>query len=77
MGQATLQGMFAVKLPVSDLTRSRAWYEQVFGFVPEIEFPDDDGVGAASPVICPASPTLPLRCGRTRRLPAAWPASTC
>ncbi len=38
-----LQGFFAVKLPVRDLTESRAWYERVFGFVPELEFPDADG----------------------------------
>lgn len=63
MGQATLQGMFAVKLPVSDLTRSRAWYEQVFGFIPEIEFPDDDGVvrGVAGHLPGVADPAFALR----------------
>lgn len=44
MGSATLQGIFAVKLPVSDLQRSRAWYERVFGFEAEMEFPDEDDV---------------------------------
>lgn len=63
MGQATLQGMFAVKLPASDLTRSRAWYEQVFGFIPEIEFPDDDGVvrGVAGHLPGVADPVFALR----------------
>lgn len=44
MSGARLVGIFAVKLPVRDLERARAWYERVFGFEVEIEFPDDDGV---------------------------------
>lgn len=44
MGMPALQGIFAVKLPVHDVARSRAWYERVFGFEPDMEFPDDDGV---------------------------------
>lgn len=44
MGTEELRGIFAVKLPVSALARSRAWYERVFGFEVDIEFPDDDGV---------------------------------
>ncbi len=39
-----LQGIYAVKLPVRDLSESRSWYERVFGFVVELEFPDADGV---------------------------------
>jgi predicted enzyme related to lactoylglutathione lyase len=31
-------GVFAVKLPVTDLARSRHWYEQVFGFTVALEF---------------------------------------
>lgn len=41
---APLRGIFAVKLPVSDLARSRGWYGRVFGFQIEFVFPDDDGV---------------------------------
>ena len=41
---ATLRGVFAVKLPVRDLARSTAWYERVFGFEIDREFRDDDGV---------------------------------
>lgn len=41
---APLRGIFAVKLPVSDLARSREWYGRVFGFKAEFEFPDQDGV---------------------------------
>ena len=37
-------GVFGVKLPVSDLARSRQWYEQVFGFTVALEFPDHEGV---------------------------------
>lgn len=44
MVQASLRGVFAVKLPVSDLNASRAWYERVFGFAVEFEFPDEDEV---------------------------------
>lgn len=44
MGRPTLKGIFSVKLPVGDLARSRAWYERVFGFEPDMEFADDDGV---------------------------------
>jgi catechol 2,3-dioxygenase-like lactoylglutathione lyase family enzyme len=40
-----LDGIHHVKIPVSNLARSRAWYEQVFGFDIEVEFTDeDDGV---------------------------------
>lgn len=44
MGEAELRGIYTVKLPVRNLARSRAWYEEVFGFQAELEFPDDDGV---------------------------------
>jgi catechol 2,3-dioxygenase-like lactoylglutathione lyase family enzyme len=39
-----LRGIRGVKLPVTDLERSIDWYGKVFGFVPEWEFPDSDGV---------------------------------
>lgn len=39
-----LRGIYAVKLPVRDLAESRAWYERVFAFTAELEFPDADGV---------------------------------
>lgn len=49
MDQPTLRGIFGVKLPVVDLPRSRAWYQQVFGWTADYEFPDELGVvrGAA------------------------------
>lgn len=39
-----LCGVSAVKLPVSSLASSRAWYDRVFGYTVELEFADDDGV---------------------------------
>jgi catechol-2,3-dioxygenase len=44
MDRPGLDGLRAVKLPVSDLPRSLSWYRQVFGVVPEMEFPDENGV---------------------------------
>lgn len=38
-------GLHHIKIPVSDLVRSRAWYERVFELEPFMEFRDDeDGV---------------------------------
>ncbi|HEY5011634.1 MAG TPA: VOC family protein [Acidimicrobiia bacterium] len=38
-------GLHHIKIPVSDLVRSRAWYERVFDLDPLMEFRDDeDGV---------------------------------
>ena len=44
MTVAAITGVHHLKFPVSDLARSRAWYERVLGFRPELEFPDEDGV---------------------------------
>ncbi|MFP5347973.1 MAG: VOC family protein [Actinomycetes bacterium] len=40
----TISGIHHVKLPVSDVARSRAWYERVLGFETEIEFVEDGEV---------------------------------
>lgn len=40
----TLTGLRFVKLPVTDLARSRAWWSEVFGWSATVEFPDSDGV---------------------------------
>jgi len=37
-------GVHHVKLPVTDLVRSRAWYERVLELEPWREYPDDAGV---------------------------------
>jgi catechol 2,3-dioxygenase-like lactoylglutathione lyase family enzyme len=44
MADIEFTGIHHVKLPVSDLARSREWYERVLGYTVEREFPDDDGV---------------------------------
>lgn len=36
--------VLSVKIPVSDLAVSRAWYAAAFGLREEMEWPDDDGV---------------------------------
>lgn len=44
MAEATITGIRHLKFPVSDLAASVAWYEKVFDFRVETEFPDEDGV---------------------------------
>ena len=39
-----LAGVHHVKIPVTDLPTSLAWYERVFDFKATIEFPDENGV---------------------------------
>jgi catechol 2,3-dioxygenase-like lactoylglutathione lyase family enzyme len=52
MTEAAINGIHHIKFPVSDLARSIAWYERVFGFKVEMEFPDEAGVvrGAAGTI---------------------------
>jgi len=38
---AALRGFHHVKLPVTDVERTRDWYERVLGFGLEIEFVED------------------------------------
>lgn len=59
----TLTGLRFVKLPVSDLTRSRAWWSEVFGWSAFLEFPDADGTirGLAGRFRDFADPGLALR----------------
>ena len=44
MTKGEILGVHHVKVPVTDIRRSREWYERVFDLQPEVEFPDDDGV---------------------------------
>jgi catechol 2,3-dioxygenase-like lactoylglutathione lyase family enzyme len=56
-----LNGFHHVKLPVSDVARSREWYERVLGFRVEIEFVEDGtlmGVALDHPA---GGPRLALR----------------
>ena len=44
-GTGAILGLHHIKIPVSDLVRSREWYERVFDLQPLTEFRDDeDGV---------------------------------
>ncbi|KAB2386134.1 VOC family protein [Actinomadura montaniterrae] len=43
MTEPQLAGIHHVKIPVTDLTRSTAFYSRVLGFTVEMEFPDADG----------------------------------
>lgn len=43
MMRPRLAGVHHVKIPVTDLDRSLAWYAEVFGFRVTVEFPDADG----------------------------------
>jgi catechol 2,3-dioxygenase-like lactoylglutathione lyase family enzyme len=44
MSVPPIAGVHHLKFPVSDLARSREWYESVLGLRVEAEFRDDDGV---------------------------------
>lgn len=39
-----ISGIHHIKLPVSDVARSRAWYQRILGFETVIEFVEDDVV---------------------------------
>ena len=43
MSHPILAGIHHVKIPVTDLARSRPWYERVFGLRVTMEFPEADG----------------------------------
>jgi catechol 2,3-dioxygenase-like lactoylglutathione lyase family enzyme len=62
----TLRGFHHVKLPVSDVERSRDWYMRVFGFQVELEFVEDGvlmGVALRDPG---GTVPLALRCDPER-----------
>jgi Glyoxalase/Bleomycin resistance protein/Dioxygenase superfamily len=44
MANLTSTGIHHIKLPVSDLARSREWYERVLAYTVDRKFPDDDGI---------------------------------
>jgi len=41
MADVGFTGIHHIKLPVSDLARSREWYERVLAYTVDREFPDD------------------------------------
>jgi catechol 2,3-dioxygenase-like lactoylglutathione lyase family enzyme len=64
-----LVGIHHVKFPVTDLARSRAWYERVFGLRPVFEFADEeDGVVRGVAYEVPGLPELNIA---LRQNPAA------
>jgi catechol 2,3-dioxygenase-like lactoylglutathione lyase family enzyme len=44
MDAGEILGLHHIKVPVTDLDRSRGWYQRVFELEPMLEFPDADGV---------------------------------
>lgn len=65
-----IEGIHHIKLPVSDLPRSRAWYEQVLGFHVTIEFAEDGEVAGVALARQGCRPQIALRTdpGRARAL---------
>ncbi|HEX4722509.1 MAG TPA: VOC family protein [Pseudonocardiaceae bacterium] len=53
MQEPAITGIHHVKFPVSDLATSIAWYQRVFGFEVEVEFPDEEGVVRGVAGTCP------------------------
>lgn len=58
MTQPSIVGVHHVKFPVSDLQRSRAWYEHVLGLQVLVDFPDDDGVVRGLAGLLPGQPPV-------------------
>jgi catechol 2,3-dioxygenase-like lactoylglutathione lyase family enzyme len=58
MTQPSITGIHHVKFPVSDLRRSRDWYERVLGLQVLVDFPDDDGVVRGLAGLLPGEPPL-------------------
>lgn len=64
-----ITGVHHVKVPVSDLERSRAWYETVLGARVTKEFADDDGVVRGVATALPGSGNNPPVAVALRRNP--------
>jgi len=56
-----LAGIHHVKLPVSDVNRSRAWYRQILGFETTIEFVEDGVIQGVAMSRDGCQPQLALR----------------
>lgn len=56
-----IDGIHHIKLPVSDLARSRAWYEQVLGFRVTMEFAEDGEVRGVALAREGCQPQIALR----------------
>jgi catechol 2,3-dioxygenase-like lactoylglutathione lyase family enzyme len=66
-----LSGIHHVKLPVTDLDRSRCWYESVLGLHVEIEFTEDGVVRGLALADAPGTIRLALRHDPARAAAAA------
>src|SRR3954463_2182635 len=66
-----VSGLHHVKLPVTDVERSRDWYCTAFDFRPELEFREEAGWWASR--CATRSATSCSRCGRTRPGPPRSP----
>lgn len=58
MAQPSIIGVHHVKFPVSDLQRSRDWYERVLGLHVLVDFPDGDGVVRGLAGLLPGPPPI-------------------
>jgi catechol 2,3-dioxygenase-like lactoylglutathione lyase family enzyme len=56
-----ISGIHHIKLPVSDVARSRAWYERVLGFETSIEFVEDGAVAGVAIKRDGCQPEIALR----------------
>jgi catechol 2,3-dioxygenase-like lactoylglutathione lyase family enzyme len=70
-GTPKLDGVHHLKLPVSDLDRSRSWYESRLGYEVEIEFVEDGRLMGVSMRHPNGGPTLALRLDPERAAAAA------
>ena len=62
MHEGEILGLHHIKIPVSDLPKSRSWYERVFDLEPLTEFRDDeDGVVRGVSYLAKGDLTLCLR----------------
>lgn len=67
MAQPSIIGVHHVKFPVSDLQRSRDWYERVLGLHVLVDFPDGDGVVRGLAGLLPGPPPIAVALVSTRR----------
>jgi catechol 2,3-dioxygenase-like lactoylglutathione lyase family enzyme len=63
---SALRGFHHVKLPVSDVARSRDWYQRVLGFEVAIEFVEDDVLMGVALADAAQSVSIALRHDPTR-----------
>lgn len=60
-GVGTVAGLHHLKLPVTDVSRSRQWYVEALGFEPDLEFVEDGVLRGVALTHAPGSVRLALR----------------